>query len=94
VPATFDGWSEREGCDGVELGERPDRADDGAHVVVHEATGCDAGTAVELLEVVGGGHTWPGREGGPSRAVVGRATSDVDGVDETWTFVSTHPRRG
>jgi polyhydroxybutyrate depolymerase len=55
-------WRSKDSCPAVsptpyQLGAAPG---DGTGVTVERVTGCADGTAVELVNVVGGGHTWPG----------------------------------
>ncbi len=58
----------------------------------HEAwTGCAGSTAVELYTVVGGGHSWPGGQGG----LVGSAqpTMTISASQLIWDFFAVHPKQ-
>jgi polyhydroxybutyrate depolymerase len=64
----------------------PDRSDDGMRTT-REAWGpCAAGSAVELLAVEGGGHSWPGHVSRPRKRA--ETTRDFDVNEEIWAFVS------
>ncbi len=78
---TFDGWLGLNGC-----AEEPvrsdwsDHADDGT--TVHEQRACAGTTAeVRLLEVRGGGHTWPGGSQYLPKFVIGRVSREFDATD-------------
>jgi poly(3-hydroxybutyrate) depolymerase len=64
--------------------------DEGA--VHHVYPGCDGGGDVELYEVVGGGHTWPGGFQHFPEMRVGRTSRDVDASALMWCFLSAHRR--
>ncbi|MFN8040794.1 MAG: PHB depolymerase family esterase [Acidimicrobiales bacterium] len=52
---------------------------------------CGEGADVELLEVAGGGHTWPGsRFSQASAAILGATTTEVDGDQVIWDFLRQH----
>jgi polyhydroxybutyrate depolymerase len=60
-----------------------------AEVVSYDYQGCDNGVAMSFVEVVGGGHTWPGSPLGPvMEAFVGLTTDDVSATVDGWTFMS------
>jgi len=46
---------------------------------------------VVLIEITGGGHTWPGRK--PPLLYLGRSTKNIDANDELWAFFKKHPRQ-
>lgn len=48
--------------------------------------GCHGGASVELLEVVGGGHVWPGGRWYAPRFLVGRIPRDFHASDRIWAF--------
>lgn len=86
-------WARRAGC-GTPISEarRMDRVRDGTAVVQLAYPACGA-WAVELYEVRGGGHTWPG---GPRVIAprLGRTTHEVDATRAIWEFFAAHPRGG
>ncbi len=52
---------------------------------------CRDGADVELVEVAGGGHTWPGsRFSQASAAILGPTTTEVDGNQVIWDFLRQH----
>ena len=56
VPETFDGWSMRDGCTDEAM---VTFTQDDVSCQSHSA--CDAGVAITLCSVDGGGHCWPGQ---------------------------------
>ena len=83
-------WARRAGCGALEAGRRTDRVRDGTALVHLAHAGC-ASAAVELYEVRGGGHTWPG---GPrvTARLLGRTTRELDATRAIWDFFAAHPR--
>ena len=84
-------WARRANCGTLPVaGSRVDRLQDGTALMHHAYPGC-GGRAVELVEVRGGGHTWPG---GPrvSARLLGRTTRELDGTRAIWQFFAAHPR--
>lgn len=49
------------------------------------------GAEVVLIEIAGGGHTWPGRK--PPLLFLGKSTKNISANDEMWEFFKKHPRR-
>jgi len=71
------------------LSEFPDQTDDGT-VVRRKAYGPGKdGTEVVLIEIEGGGHTWPGQKS--PLALIGKSTLDVSANDLMWEFFQKHP---
>ncbi len=84
-------WVEANGCDPEpKVEELPDRADDGMSVVRKTWGNGRGGAEVVLIEIRGGGHTWPGRE--PPVAFLGESTRDIAANDLIWEFFQKHPR--
>jgi polyhydroxybutyrate depolymerase len=83
-------WARRAGCGPPAEVERIDRVQDGTALIRHAHAGCGA-RALELYEIRGGGHTWPG---GPRVVVprLGRTTRELDGTRAIWDFFAAHPR--
>lgn len=50
------------------------------------------GAEVVLIEVKGGGHTWPGRK--PPVKLIGKSTLDISASDLIWAFFQKHPMPG
>jgi len=61
---TLDFWSVAMGCGVTASSERFDPVRDDTAVTVTRYDGCRGGVVVQRWTVEGGGHTWPGREGG------------------------------
>ena len=51
-----------------------------------------AGTAVELYRINGGGHTWPGGPQYLPRFLVGKVCRDFDAAEVLWKFFAAHPK--
>jgi polyhydroxybutyrate depolymerase len=73
-------WRRIDGCG------RARRSQDGA-VVRETASGCDGSTAVELVTIRGGGHSWYGPD-------VTAPDDSVDATAEAWRFFERHGRGG
>lgn len=85
-------WIAANGCaETATVTPLPDTSEDGMHALRHRWGGGDAGTAVELIEIHGGGHTWPGR---PAPAMLGPATTDFSANELMWAFFQNHPKGG
>ena len=69
----------------------PDTARDGMTVVMKSWTGGQSGSEVVLIEIIGGGHTWPGEP--PVADFLGPSTSDISANEMMWEFFRRHPRR-
>ena len=92
VEATVKAWVEANGCpDKPEVTEYPDAADDGTTVTRTTYGPGKNGAEVVLVEVRGGGHTWPGRR--PPARFLGRSTADVSANDLMWEFFRKHPMK-
>ncbi|MCU1372465.1 MAG: putative hydrolase [Ilumatobacteraceae bacterium] len=80
--ASSEAWAGHDGC-GSEADEAP--VTDG--VTLRTWSGCDDGTAVELYEIEGGEHTWPGSTGmGDYTALLGPVSDQIDATDLIWDF--------
>lgn len=86
------GWNARNGCTAAPVVERwPDAApDDGT--TVEASTWC-AGTAgeIRLLDVVGGGHTWPGGPQYLPASLVGTVSQEFDATEVIWAWFDGGP---
>lgn len=97
VPDTVAFWRERDGCKKEPAVERlPDRApDDGTRVEVQRYEGCRDGSALVLVRIEGGGHTWPGsRRAGAVGGLAGRVSQDADGTQMIWEFFNNYALPG
>lgn len=79
-------WAEHSGC-AAEAEESPV----GDEVTRQVWTGCDASSAVELVTIADGEHTWPGSVGMASFVdLLGPVSDAVDANDLIWDFFTTH----
>ena len=93
VPATVDAWVEANGCPPEPVvTPYPDADPADGTTVTRKAYGPGRDAAeVVLIEVRGGGHTWPGRK--PPFEFLGHSTMDVSANDLLWAFFERHPMR-
>lgn len=91
VDHTMRCWVKANGCQ-VEprLENLPDKSDDGMTVTRKTWSGGRDGSEVVLIEIQGGGHTWPGKE--PTMKKLGSSTKDISANDLMWEFFQQHPR--
>jgi len=68
----------------------PDRdPDDGTTVKAIAFAGCANGASVELLEIDGGGHTWPGGTG-ELQMINGVRSREFSAAERIWQFFARH----
>lgn len=92
VEHTVQQWVKANGCSGEPVVEPlPDSADDGMTVVRKTWGNGTNDSEVVLIEIEGGGHTWPGKQ--PTVALLGASTMDISANDLMWEFFQKHPRR-
>ena len=85
VLETAQGWAGAQHCASPSESMLLDRTDDGMTSEVTRWEGCDGGAVVELVTVIGGGHSWPmGYSVAPR--IVGSITSDYSGSELLWEF--------
>ncbi len=59
--------------------------------IQHETwTGCVASTSVELYTIIGGGHAWPGGQGGWEGS--DKPTQTISATNLIWDFFAAHPK--
>lgn len=93
VDYTVHSWVQANGCRAEpQVQSLPDKADDGMRVTQKTWSGGRDGSEVVLVEIQGGGHTWPGQR--PVLARLGAATMDISANDLMWEFFQRHPRTG
>jgi polyhydroxybutyrate depolymerase len=91
VQHSLDQWIKANGCaQPPEVVQLPDAAADGMTVTRKTWGGGKDGTEVVLIEITGGGHTWPGRE--PPLEMLGPSTKDISANDLMWEFFQRHTR--
>ncbi|MFT3709017.1 MAG: PHB depolymerase family esterase [Archangium sp.] len=85
VPDTLAVWSRNNGCDGGEaITTIPDSMNDGT-TTLHHVYSCGS-AALELYEVLDGGHTWPGGASSGN----GATATDWSANEVILEFFSTH----
>jgi polyhydroxybutyrate depolymerase len=55
-----------------------------------EYQGCAPGAGLIFVDVVGGGHTWPGTRVDPVGRLAGRISRDIDASQYIWDFFRGH----
>ncbi len=69
----------------------PDTAKDGTTITRKTYGSGKEGSEVVLVEIEGGGHTWPGWE---SRfKLLGKSTKNISANDMMWEFFEKHPMK-
>lgn len=92
VSSTVSFWAALNGCTGEPTVEwLPDAEDDGTRVWTETYQDCDGSAEVLFYGIEGGGHTWPGVSGFPSR--LGLTSHDISVNEEIVGFISQHSRR-
>jgi polyhydroxybutyrate depolymerase len=92
VEHTIKAWVKHNGCRPIpEVEHLPDKAQDGMSVTRKTWRGGRDGSEVVLIEIAGGGHTWPGMP--PLVTSLGPSTADISANDLMWDFFQRHPRR-
>ena len=69
----------------------PDDIEDGTTVKQKTFGPGTDGAEVVLVEIEGGGHTWPGQE--PPVRFIGKSTKDISANDLMWEFFQKHPMK-
>jgi polyhydroxybutyrate depolymerase len=92
VQHTIQAWVKVNGTKNEPVVEAlPDPANDGMKVTRKTWSGGRAGSEVILVEIEGGGHTWPGME--PLVKMLGPSTKDISANDLMWEFFQRHSLR-
>jgi len=80
-------WAEKNGCDGEAAEEALPVVDksDATRITLHTYP-CDDEKEVLFYEVIGGGHTWPGRDNWYPEFIVGETTMQMDATSTIWGF--------
>lgn len=92
VEHTLQTWIKANGCaESPNVEALPDKADDGMTVTRKTWSGGKDGSEVVLIEIEGGGHTWPGMK--PIVAMLGPSTLDISANDLMWEFFQKHPMK-
>ncbi|TXT34112.1 MAG: polyhydroxybutyrate depolymerase [Planctomycetota bacterium] len=92
IEHSINAWVKANGCDSKPTeAELPDKADDGTRVTRKVWANGRDGSEVVLIEIRGGGHTWPGHPS--TRRFLGTTTRDIDANDLMWEFFQRHPMK-
>jgi len=90
VEETVGIWAKINGCQEEPVVEKlEDKAEDGTTVTKKTCSPKKGGAEVILVEIEGGGHTWPGVE--PPISFIGKSTKDISANDMIWEFFQRHP---
>lgn len=84
-------WLKKNGCtDAPQKGIFPDKdPEDSTRVRTFIYDQCTSGVPVELYQVQGGGHTWPGGLQYLRERRIGKTSRDIDATDEIWKFFNS-----
>jgi polyhydroxybutyrate depolymerase len=83
-------WRQIDGCPGPVQDVLPSAVGDGTTTRRSTSSPCKAGSAVVLLSVDGGGHTWPSAP--DVLATVGSTTHTFNASFASWQFFAAHAR--
>ena len=92
VEHSIQAWVKANGCneEPIVTKQQP-KVNDGTTIIRTTYGGGKDGSEVVLIEIVGGGHTWPG---GPSRVrFLGKTTMNISANDAMWEFFQKHPMK-
>lgn len=89
---TLTAWAQVNQCQTPPTVETfPPAYPDGTHIVRHIYHSPDPHGQIQFYEVVGGGHTWPGKQS--IFTILGKSTQNLDANRVLWQFFQQH-RRG
>ena len=81
----IDFWVTANACESTESLKMADiEPEDGSTIEKISHSNCTDGSAVVLMKVVNGGHTWPGED----ESTYGRLNKDINASEEIWKFFS------
>ena len=90
VPDTIATWVKLTTCPPAPVIRTvPDRFEDGTTVRVTTYGPGLQGTEVVLVDITGGGHTWPGQQ--PAVSLIGKSTREISANRMIWDFFRKHP---
>jgi len=92
VEHSINAWVKANGCknDPTVL-ILPEKVKDGTTVTRKSYGSGKDNTEVVLIEIKGGGHTWPGQE--PRLKALGKSTKNISANDLMWEFFQKHPMK-
>lgn len=92
VDHSIQSWVKVNGCNaGPKVEPLPDVADDRMLATRKTWGNGKDGAEIVLIEIEGGGHTWPGQD--PPVAFLGKSTKDISANDLMWEFFQKHRRK-
>jgi polyhydroxybutyrate depolymerase len=93
VDETMQTWTKLDNCpEKAKIESLPNKVDDDTRVRRHTFGPGKDGSEVVLIEIEGGGHTWPGRPFLPGLDVaLGKSTGNISTNDMIWEFFTRHP---
>ena len=92
VEHSIQAWVKANGCEKEPVVTKIlDTVKDGTTVTRKTYGSGKEGSEVVLIEIEGGGHTWPGQE--PRLKAVGKSTKNVSANDLMWEFFEKHPMK-
>ncbi len=90
VPETIAVWTRLTNCPPEPVSKMvPDRFEDATTVRISTYGPGKRGSEVVLVDIVGGGHTWPGQK--PPVSWIGRSTREISANQRIWAFFEKHP---
>jgi polyhydroxybutyrate depolymerase len=92
---TVELWVQNDGCSNIPLEEELPNIDlyDSCLATQYTWSNGHADSAVVLLKIEGGGHTWPGGAQYLPRSIIGRVCEDFDATEVIWSFFKDHPKQ-
>jgi polyhydroxybutyrate depolymerase len=88
-------WVQNNGCNDMPLIEQLPNNDlnDGCLVTQYTWSNGNADSAVVLIKIEGGGHTWPGGVQYLPESIIGRVCKDFEATEAIWSFFKGHPKQ-
>jgi polyhydroxybutyrate depolymerase len=95
VERAFKIWSESNDCqNSIKIEEIDDNdGKDGCTAKKYTYYKCKDNTQVVLIEIKGGGHTWPGGSQYLPKIIVGKVCRDFDATEVIWEFFKKQETR-
>ncbi|MGA8848273.1 MAG: PHB depolymerase family esterase [Dehalococcoidia bacterium] len=92
---TVELWVQNDGCNNIPLKEELPNSDlnDGCLVTQYTWSNGRADSAVVLLKIEGGGHTWPSGAQYLPESIIGRVCKDFEATEVIWSFFKDHPKQ-
>lgn len=89
VEDTILAWVDVNGCDKIPVIDVLSQPDDEMKVIRRTYRNGRGGSEVVLVEIEGGGHTWPGRKT-PALSPLGKSALSISANDLMWEFFQKH----